>query len=272
MSEIEIVKPTVIDGIEFFVSSKGETGISISGLAVLCGVSRQTISRFLNGKTGATYRTPQWLEPFNGNYFTPQLTGEHNESIVKSDVCVAVIEYYALDSKDEKSKAIAKNSYRKFANKGFSDWVKEITGFASEQNNVAVLETLQQILTKITSLENETQQLKTEVKEYRNIRQTTTTIYPGMDYCLDSFTEQKAIAPAHVSVFLSEWLEKKGITLDKSNLHRFAGLAAATYKTMRQQEPMKVMRADKNGKGGSLTNVFFPEDYPILEVALKRLF
>jgi plasmid maintenance system antidote protein VapI len=39
---------TVIDGVEFFVNIKtGEVGISISGLARLCGVTQQALSKLI---------------------------------------------------------------------------------------------------------------------------------------------------------------------------------------------------------------------------------
>jgi hypothetical protein len=142
------------DGVEFFtINATGESGMSESGLARLCGVARQTVSELLQnwiaGKTcpeclkplidkdfgsqaRITGKTPsECLKPFADKDFRSQAKlqaqGLNHVTVVKAEVCAAVIEYYAFESRYKTKEALF--AFRKFATMGIQSWIQEITGW-----------------------------------------------------------------------------------------------------------------------------------------------
>jgi hypothetical protein len=255
------VKPAVIDGIEFYVSPNGEeTGMSISGLAELCGVPHSTLHQRLLYKLSqekTTWKAPKCLERFQGRVYSKVLIGDNPGNparIVVDDVCAAVIEYYAFDSKAANDTALY--SFRKFASKGIRSWIKEVTGYAQEGDNGQVLDLVQQVLTKV-------EKLQTTVEEYNNIRKTTVNVFPNLDEMLNSLTENKALPSGEMT--LNDWLESKGIELSKSAKHRLANIVADTYKSTTGRRP------PKRPIGTNKVCVYKTEELPILEMSFKYL-
>jgi hypothetical protein len=121
------------DGVEFFtIDATGESGISESGLARLCGISKQGVNKFLRSNL-STKRTENGLEalPFKDIWCKPRgltsIERSHisNLSIVSAGACAYVMEHYAFDSKSRTDEALF--SYRKFATIGITAWIQEIT-------------------------------------------------------------------------------------------------------------------------------------------------
>ena len=116
-------------GIEFFtVQATGESGISHSGLALLCGVSHWTINDLVKNLEGkqATKR----LKAFVGKDL--HLEGVYKKKggsvkILRADFCAAVIKHYALEGRE-----IAEQSMDKFMTLGINTWIQSITGWQIE--------------------------------------------------------------------------------------------------------------------------------------------
>lgn len=157
------------DGIEFYtLAATGESGVSQSGLAILCGVSQQAISKL--EKTLTTKQPPEWLEPFVETGFT--LTTEAivdgvlagNLKIYTSRFCIATINHYA-----GKGNKVAVHTLTRFAEMGFTKWVQDITGWQSApsshslESQITLFTTaIEQALTPIASrLEQIEQRLNT---------------------------------------------------------------------------------------------------------------
>jgi hypothetical protein len=127
------------DGVEFFtINATGESGMSESGLARLCGVTQQAISKLL--QNSVTTKSPsECLGTFLGNDFrlqpsgdlAAQLRGLDNATVIRSEFCSKVIEYYAFESKYKTKEALF--AFRKFATMGIQTWIQEITGWHPEQ-------------------------------------------------------------------------------------------------------------------------------------------
>lgn len=123
----------VEDGVEFFsIESTGESGMSQSGLAKLCGVTRQAIDKLLNSLS--TSDCPEFLKPLQGKELTvtTSLKQYKNATIVKDEVCAVILEWYAFES--QRPNDTARYSYRKFAKLGIRSWIQTITGWESQQN------------------------------------------------------------------------------------------------------------------------------------------
>ncbi len=89
------------DEVEFYTkTSTGESGMSESGLARLCDVAQQTISNLLQELVTGKVRS-ECLQLFAGKELWVQGRGPDNAKVVKDEVCAAVIEYYAFESKKQ---------------------------------------------------------------------------------------------------------------------------------------------------------------------------
>ena len=121
------------DGIEFFtIEATGESGMSESGLARLCGVDRKSVSNFLRN-AGAT-KTRNFAPESNPSQYSrvrpKSLTTEERSYIshfafISASVCADVIEHYAIDSRHKTEAALF--AYRKFSKQGITTWIQGIT-------------------------------------------------------------------------------------------------------------------------------------------------
>ena len=121
------------DNVEFFtIDDTGESGMSESGLAVLCGVSQQAINKLLRSLVttndeqnnlkarldGKIWLQPRGLSALERGKIT-------NLAIVRAKACAAVVEHYAFESRYRTEDATF--AYRKFAELGITAWIQEIT-------------------------------------------------------------------------------------------------------------------------------------------------
>lgn len=116
------------NGVEFFtVQTTGESGMSQSGLARLCGVSRQAIDQLLNSVS--TNLCPDFLKPLQGNdlMLMASVNEFKNVTILRDTVCAHILEWYAFESK--RRTETARQAFRKFASVGIRTWIQGITGW-----------------------------------------------------------------------------------------------------------------------------------------------
>jgi DNA-binding XRE family transcriptional regulator len=135
---VNLIKPQNGDSIEFYtVEETGESGMSQSGLAVLCGVSQQAISGL---EKTLTSRSPsKWLKQFVGKDFIltssikdPDLKVNNvrsgNLSVYTANFCGRVIQHYAFQENE-----IAQYSLDQFIDLGINQWIQGVTGWQKAQ-------------------------------------------------------------------------------------------------------------------------------------------
>lgn len=133
---LEILREVTTDGVEFFTKVEtGESGMSQSGLAILAGVTRQAIDQLID--TVSTSSCPEFLKPLSskGLYLVSGVNEFQGADILKSEVCALFLEWYAFES--QRTNDVARNSFRKFANKGINSWIQDITGWSKHQDKVS---------------------------------------------------------------------------------------------------------------------------------------
>ena len=121
------------DDVEFFtIDATGESGMSETGLARLCGVSRQAVMKTTRemGVTKNENRdpksTPSQYSRVQPKGLTPEERGYISHfSFLSASVCADVIEHYAIDSRHNTKEALF--AYRKFAKLGITTWIQGIT-------------------------------------------------------------------------------------------------------------------------------------------------
>lgn len=265
LDEIVKVNPVVVDEIEFYVDSTGSTtGMSRRGLARLCGVNHTSISALLDQDKLVHKILPESLKPLQNKDLWLQLVSDNGAEVLPSQLCACVIEYYAFDSKARNDTALF--SFRKFAGKGIHNWIKEITNHADNKEELALLDSIKEVL-------REVKELKQTTIKYENIRGKTTVVFPNLDEMLEQMSIEENLLPDDSSYDLTatEWLATKGITLDKSKRHKFAGMLAETYKSTVGLEPRKTVRISKEGKKNNGVLVYKPSQFPILQMCLNKL-
>lgn len=258
------VNPVTVDEIEFYVSFDGKyTGMSQRGLARLCGVEESTIRRLIS-KLGTAQINTKTLQNLTGKDSWVRTSSPNQAEVIPSKVCASVIAYYAFESKAAND--TAKYSLAKFSVTGIDSWIKDITGYADKSEELALLDSIKEVL-------KEVKELKQTTVKYENIRGKTTVVFPNLDTMLDELAleENLILENNNGEMTATEWLATKGITLDKSKRHKFAGMLAETYKSMTKKEPKKVVRTGKDGKKNNGVSVYQFDELPILQLCLNKL-
>jgi predicted transcriptional regulator len=123
----------VRDDVEFFtIDATGESGMSESGLARLCGVTKQAVSLFLRDMVSSKLSSNQ-LEPLQKKDLWCQARGLSasekskisNLYVVRAGICAKVIKHYAFDSRYKTEKALF--AYQTFAELGINTWIQQVT-------------------------------------------------------------------------------------------------------------------------------------------------
>ena len=121
------------DDVEFFtINATGESGMSETGLARLCGVDRKSVSNFIRNMGGNKHQhLDAKTAPSQYSRVRPKgLTSEERSyishlSFISASVCADVIEHYAFYARHKTNEALF--VYQKFAKLGVSAWIQQIT-------------------------------------------------------------------------------------------------------------------------------------------------
>ena len=115
-------------GIEFFtIQTTGESGMSQSGLARMCGVGADAINKLL--KSVMMGSCPNFLKPLQDKELAlmKSVNEFKNVTIIKDSVCAIILEWYAFESQRPTEKA--RQAFRQFAAMGIRTWIQLITGW-----------------------------------------------------------------------------------------------------------------------------------------------
>jgi hypothetical protein len=154
---VNLIKPDDSDDstTEFYtVEATGESGMSQSGLAVLCGVSQPAISQL--EKTLISKAPSKVLEPFVGQCLTLISNSENtvsvngkpvgNLTVYKASFCAAVIRHY-----DRQGNEVAQYSADQFIEMGINSWIHSITGWSNTKPTQTYIPYWYQRLTLFTA-------------------------------------------------------------------------------------------------------------------------
>ncbi len=266
---IEIVKPSIVNGIEFYVSADGtQSGVSQRGLARLCGVAENSIRNIVN--VPRKDKPSKALESFVGNVFHCDMTSDQGAKIITTDAATDIIFYYAFQS--SATNDMAKFSAREFAKQGMHNWIKQITGFSATDNNHMLTTTLNQ-------LQNNINILTAEMREWRTVRRVADDHMEGVNILIEEINrneEYKQLENDERTYTMAEWLaEHKGVTeLSRGDAIKIGRSVAQTYKSLRQYKPRQMSRYYRsrrtNKPNSKRLAVYTQEDFPILEVAYNE--
>ncbi|BCL39987.1 hypothetical protein [Nostoc sp. MS1] len=116
-------------------TNDGVSGMTVTALADFCGTEQHTITQLLNRIRDCdpiTNNLPKSLQPYAGKEWRLITNDAHGSLYVIDELCHAILEYYAVDSRKYKGKAIAVENYRMVARAGLRVFIWSQTGYSPQ--------------------------------------------------------------------------------------------------------------------------------------------
>jgi hypothetical protein len=272
-SKIELVKPVTIDGIEFYVSDNGEeSGISQTGLARLCGVDERTIRRLVNElsvrhdttSSQASIRLKK-LKHIQGLDLTLGISSNQQAVVLKDEYAGDIIRYFS-----DRGNETATFSLRKFNTIGIRNWIKDVTGHSTGDDQSGLHATLGQILDQLTITNSRLTRLEQTTSGYRKA-----VVYmPGLAEWMakiDTSEDEQKLLPDPELFTLAEYLwETKKLKFEKPAMSLFSNKVSYVFKTVTEQRPERKHGVSVTGYKTPLTNAYRRKDFPLLDIAFKQ--
>jgi hypothetical protein len=262
MTNLQIATSKVINGIEFYISSDGTmSGCSVSGIARMCGVTQGSITQLLSKITDISKTLPESLESLRGKDLTLLVTTNNGAKVINSEVVSVIIAHYALNPKT--NNATAKTFLTKFAAKGLHDFIKKVTGYKHEaqQPKLNMLELAKAYI----AAEEKIAVLKPKADAYDKIEQIVSN-QSGLSNIIKSEVQEE-----REPFTLNEYLNERGIELDKGTMVKFSRAVADTYKIHTGLYPTNTTKVyyQKGMKRYGTVNVYEAKDVAMIREAMK---
>ena len=241
MNNIEKVAPQIIDGIEMYVSSNGQSGLSQLAIAKLCGIPETTTRRVLSDRQKMALILGKDI-PTADLYLA--ITSNNQAKVVKSEIASEINAYYAINSPNKTQEALF--SLKKFASRGMDGWIKDCVQYVEEQGNAD-----SKLFDLLAVMGQDIKEMKADLASTSGYRAARITM-PGLKEWLESLDDtdkkQLALKPAEEELFtLTEWADVSGNVMTKSQKHALANIVSSTYKLMALELPPKVTRLNNTG-------------------------
>ncbi|WP_414543897.1 hypothetical protein [Nostoc sp. CCY0012] len=146
-------------------SNDGVSGMTVTALANFCGVDQPAITQLLNKIRDCdpiTNDLPESLKSNAGKDWRLITNDAHGSLYVIDELCHAVLEYYAVDARKYKGKAIAVENYRMVARAGLRVFIWSQTGYSPQTlspEQIASLEAIPAMQATIAELQAQVQTL-----------------------------------------------------------------------------------------------------------------
>jgi hypothetical protein len=144
-------------------SSDGVSGMTVTALANFCGVDQPAITQLLNKIRDCdpiTKDLPESLQPYAGKDWRLITNDAHGSLYVIDELCHAILEYYAVDARKYKGKAIAIENYRMVARAGLRVFIWSQTGYSPQTLSAEQME----LLAAIPAMQETIAQLQAQVQ------------------------------------------------------------------------------------------------------------
>jgi hypothetical protein len=284
-----IIEAKIIDGIEMYCSLDGiKTGMTVRGLVRFTGIARTTLQRLLLAIEGLApmeagrnhMEIPQSLSSLNpSNLYHYDISpngGPRLDRILTSFACAKITNWAATEHNG--GTEIAKYSASKFIENGFTNFIKEATGYRdSSLDTQAILASLSILTQSMEGLKSEMAEVKTELATtngYRVLRAD----YPGLKEMTESLNDggdQKQLTPFDdKSLYTIDEAIKElypRLTIGNSEKISLGMMVAGTYKTMKRELPPKVRRLNDKGQKLAICCAYPAEFLPVIRGAFIEL-
>ncbi len=112
--------------------SDGASGMTVTALASFCGTKQHAITELLNqvrDSDPSSNKLAKSLKPLAGKELRLIVNDDQGRLFILDDVCQAVCEYYAFDSRQYAGKDIAVDNFRMIAKAGMRLYIWSQTGY-----------------------------------------------------------------------------------------------------------------------------------------------
>lgn len=267
-SNIELVQPQFIDGIEFYVSKDGsQIGISQSGVARLCGVGENSLRPLLASLSVRDKVGVETLKDILPEDLYLAISSNHQAKVIPAKTAARIIEYYAFESKASNETALF--SLRKFATTGIETWVKNITNHDINTDK-PVLDVLQQILTEISDLKL----IATETETYRKVK----VEYAGLNLLLKKYEENEKslestcpVLPESLEMFTVAEIVKINfpfLIVKRGDILAIGRTCVSLFKLLAQERPQTKATMSARGYRGGRTTCYARSEFWIVNQAI----
>ncbi len=251
-NQVEKVSPADYDGIEFYCSANGEeTGMSHRGLFKFVGIPRTTGQRLIGVlDKPAQHKFPESLERWNAvSIFHDNITGSNDAKgahIIKAEFCADFCSYIAYEYNG--GNKIARYSLKKFAAIGIKTFIQELSGFKT----VSPSSEINQILSILGGMQTQISDMSTKLDKAQGYFKASVT-YSGLEAWLGDETmadDMLYLPDSDPSWYTIEEAINQlfpNITFEKGTRISVGMMVAATWKSMHQSLPTKVVRLDDKG-------------------------
>jgi hypothetical protein len=265
---IEIVKPVLEGGVEFYVSKDGfQRGISQSGCARLCGVKEPMIRQIISGLLDRSRKPNKSLEHLVGADLYLALGSSRQAKVLDSKVAASLIAYYAFERNNE----TARYSLSKFASIGIDQWIDRVTGAVNSNDGLALLNsinaTMGKLLVKVENLER----IEEETQGYRKAVVTLPLLEKWMSE-LSEGEKEKVLAPAEETYTIKEAIEAfhPGTIYSSTVLKKLALKVGQTIAALSDKPALK--KQTPNGKGYNMSvNAYTKDQLPLVRLCLQSI-
>jgi hypothetical protein len=265
------IKPQMVDGIELYATDF-ECGMSQAGLARFCGVEPQAVRQLISN-LGGKQNVPEILQSFIGQELLVGSNFENGAKVYKSDLCAAVCEYYAFESRS--ANETAKFSYRKFAKRGIDSWIRDVTGHSQKPalNPHEVALQLSMDLIEVQRQLNISQARLIAAAEADKIKTAFINQGEGMAMMFERFDEDEVEFPREfnyageeklytIKEYLSLVQEVNLDTIPRGTLTGYGRKVAETFKSHNIELPPEIQP-----KRGGKCRAYRKRDFPMLAAA-----
>lgn len=249
---IERVSPVIHDGIEFYCSMNGEeTGMSQTGLAKFVGLPATSLQRLLEsfGLATQTESDLDVLASFQLGIYCENLVGMNQRAptrIIKADFCGELCAYVAYEYKG--GNKIARYSLKRFASSGIQNFIQKVTG---HQKIEGQSENLTLIVSMLRDLTKDVGEMRVELGKTAGYR-TAKVFYPGLSFIPEDSLEDDTVLMIEGDLSwytITEALVElfPNISFDKGAKVSIGKMVAATWKSLKQEYPTKIIRYSDKG-------------------------
>jgi hypothetical protein len=267
-SKMEIVKPVVENGIEFYCSADGtQRGISQVGCSRLCGVPESSLRLLIQGFVVRSNSVPESLEHLVGADLYLAVTSAKQAKVLDSKVVASLVAYYAFDKGNE----VAKYSLSKFASMGIDRWIETVTGYTESSDSIALLNSLNATMGKMMVKLEKLERIEEETLGYRKA----TVTLPVLEKWMQELTDEaaaKLLAPAEETFTIKEAVNVlfPGTTFSTTMLKKLALKVSQIISGLSDRPNLK--KSTPNGKGYSMqVNAYTKEQLPLIKLCLQSI-
>lgn len=265
---IEVVKPVVQDGIEFYTSADGRlNGISQSGCARLCGVTEKSIRVWLTNLSDRNKPVPSCLEHLVGMDVHLGLGSNQQAKVLDSKVVASLVTYYAVEKKSK----IALHSLSKFASIGIDIWIQKVTGYSDSNQTLGLLNSINTTMGKLLVKVEKLEEIETETIGYRKATVTLPILEKWMNE-LSEVEKQRLLEPSEELFTIKEAMSHlhPGCVFSQTIVKKLALKVGQTITALSDRPNAK--KSTLNGRGFNMSvNAYTKAQLPLIKLCLQTI-